>query len=479
MDGDIFSTSINLSSIDKPGGSRRQRTERPRGSRQNEKSSSKKYRRTGKSSKHSRRKEESKLSGEAKARGGDMLMGGAFSENSGDESICAIHHKDLDMICQEPDCETPICSSCILFGDHKNHCYIEKDKFFKNIEQKRKGLMRLAGEVESAEQKLNKADQLEAVFERLRDKRRKMEKELEFNCAKAVRQIENRKVELEKTTKVYFEALEEKVGDFLRQTATCVELNQGWKRQCRELLRHLSGENEEIEHCFEFLKKMDSLGVSENGRRALDAISALEELIQNKIDESVRSFDFRIKNFDENYITVNKQHVDFSQNLTSLMEQLLAQQPRAGSFYQNNFEPSGLAGEIPHGEPDFRVSDLMNDNFNPESSNLMTGLNQQDSQFVDEVQYTDRWADQEPEQLAVHEVERAHSAQLRGAAEQQLQQSALRLDEGQHQHQRLRQKDLSESAGLAVQLAHEQDALDEASAALAKAVVEPRPDGCK
>lgn len=387
LDGDIFSTSINLSSIDRPSESRRHKTERQKRTTQREKSSSNKYRKTGNNSKHSRRvKEESKISEEAKGKSGEMLMEGAFSENFEDESICAIHHKDLDMICQEPDCETPICSSCILFGDHKNHCYIEKDKFFKSVELKRKALVRLAGEIESAELKLNKTNQMDEIFLKIRDKRKKMEKELEFNCAKAIRQIENRKIELEKTTKVYFEHLEEKVNDYLKQTPDCIDLNQNWKRQYKELLRHLADESEEIENCFEFLKKMESYNISENGRRSLNAIAALEEIIQNKIDESIRSFDFRIKNFDENYIQVNKQNLDFTKNLTTIMEQLLIDQtaPRQDSFYQNNFEPSGLANEPSHGEPDYRVSDLMNENFNPEGSNLMMGLNNQEPQYMTE-----------------------------------------------------------------------------------------------
>ena len=34
------------------------------------------------------------------------------------------------------------------------------------------------------------------------------------------------------------------------------------------------------------------------------------------------------------------------------------------------------------GDPEYRVSDLMSDNFNPEGSNLMMGLNNQDSGFM-------------------------------------------------------------------------------------------------
>jgi hypothetical protein len=387
LDGDIFSTSINLSSIDKPGQSKKFRHKK---SHHHEKTPSYKFPKDN-STKHSKRMKDDSKNSDPKGKSGDMLIGGGFSENFEDEFICAIHHKDLDMICQEPECETPICSSCILFGEHKNHHYIEKVNFFKNVEMKRKGLVRLSTEVESAEIKLNKTNQVEEVFQKIRDKRAKMEKELEFNCAKAIRQIENRKIELEKTTKVYFENLEEKIHNYLKQTLDCIDLNQNWKRQCKELLRHLADESEEIENCFDFIKKMEKFNLSETGRRTLDAMAHVEEIIKGKIDESIRSFDFRIKTFDESFIQINKQEVEFNKDLNGIMQQLLEGVNPANlggnpheEFYDNNFEPEGISNEVPHRPSDYRESDLMNNTFDPAGSNLMLGINNQESQFVHE-----------------------------------------------------------------------------------------------
>jgi len=382
LDGDIFSTSINLSSIDKPGHSRKYRPKKSH----HDNTSSYKFPKDN-STKHSKRMKDDSKNSDPKGKSGDMLIGGGFSENFEDEFICAIHHKDLDMICQEPECETPICSSCILFGEHKNHHYIEKVNFFKNIEIKRKGLVRLSTEIESAEIKLNKTNQVEEVFQKIRDKRTKMEKELEFNCAKAIRQIENRKIELEKTIKVYFENLEEKIHMYLKQTLECIDLNQNWKRQCQELLRHLGEESEEIENCFDFIKKLEKFNLSDTGRRTLDAMAHIEELIKGKIDESLRSFDFRIKTFDESFIQINKQDIEFNKDLHGIMQQLLegVNPENLGhpheEFYDNNFEPGTIANEVPHGQSDYRVSDLMDNAFDPAGSNLMMGLNNQDSQF--------------------------------------------------------------------------------------------------
>lgn len=389
MDADIFSTSINLSSIDKPGQNRAGVTKRQK---KREKTPSYKFPKNQNSSKHSKHlKDDSNMSGDpSKGKSGDMLMGNTgFSENFEDESICAIHHKLLDMICLEPECESPICSSCILFGEHKNHQYIEKDKFFKNVENKRKGLLRVNSEIESAEIKLNKTNQMDEIFEKIREKRKKMEKELEFNCSKAIRQIENRKIELEKTVKVFFENLEEKIQEYLKQTLECIDLNQDWKRQCSELLRHLTEDCEEIENCFEFIKKMENLELAENGKRILDAIASIETMISSKIDESLRAFDFKIKPFDESFIQVMKNDVTFNRDLYIRMQEILNSNKsmnfgnqQHGEFYQNNFEPQGLKNEPILGDPDYRVSDLMSDNFNPEGSNLMMGLNNQDSGFI-------------------------------------------------------------------------------------------------
>jgi hypothetical protein len=388
LDADIFSTSINLSHIDKPGQVRGARNKRQRKA---EKTPSYNFPKNQNSSKHSKKlRDDSHLSGDIKGKSGDMLIGNTgFSENFEDESICAIHHKLLDMICQEAHCESPICSSCILFGEHKNHQYIEKDKFFKQVETKRKGLLRVSSEIESAEIKLNKTNQMDEIFEKIRERRKKVEKELEFNCSKAIRQIENRKVELEKTTKVFFENLEEKIHEYLKQTLECIDLNQDWKRQCNELLRHLTEDCEEIENCFEFLKKMENLELATNGKLILDAISQVESMISAKIEESLRAFDFRIKNFDENFIQVIKNEVSFKNDLYTRMQEMLVMNkstnfgiPGQTDFYQNNFEAPGITNEPNMGDPEYRVSDLMSDNFNPEGSNLMMGLNNQDSGFM-------------------------------------------------------------------------------------------------
>lgn len=246
---DLFSTSINLSQKEMPP-SVNHHHKRYHSKTSDQKSSSRKFRkkiqRNQKSRAHKDMLENS-----------DDLAEAAFSDetDSFGENICAIHNKELDMICREPGCETPICSSCILFGEHKGHAYIEKDKFFKNIEMVRRGLLRVEKEIGKSEQAVKEANQIGGLMDRLEERRRKIEKEIEFNCSKRIRHIEARKLELQKETKFYFEKLGRSLTTFVKDNLEEIDKSKGWKRQVQDQLRRLPKDELDIDAGFAFLKQ--------------------------------------------------------------------------------------------------------------------------------------------------------------------------------------------------------------------------------
>ena len=46
--------------------------------------------------------------------------------------LCEEHQKELDMVCEESCCMTPVCSSCILFGKHNKDLFVSiKEKLYR------------------------------------------------------------------------------------------------------------------------------------------------------------------------------------------------------------------------------------------------------------------------------------------------------------------------------------------------------------
>ena len=51
------------------------------------------------------------------------------------EDVCVKHHKRLEVICTEPECQTKVCYQCGLFGEHKGHNVEPEHDFFNRADQ--------------------------------------------------------------------------------------------------------------------------------------------------------------------------------------------------------------------------------------------------------------------------------------------------------------------------------------------------------
>lgn len=304
------------------------------------------------------------------------------------------------MICQEGHCEVPICSSCILFGDHKGHRYIEKEKFFKNIEMKRKGLARIFSEIENAERKLTTENDPKTMVLRVNARQSKMEREIEFNCAKAIRQIENRKLELEKENKMYFEELSEKLMIYIKQIKDCQDMNSEWKKQMKEVMRSISEKSINIENCFIFSKKSLELELGERGRRTLDAIQEIQEILDQKVEESLRSFELKLKEMDDQFIQISRNKIIFEKDLRSKMMMILGEkQPDNFDLDFGNEECKDIEPQLEEEfedieehehQPNYRASDLMRDEFEQESPHMINKSRDPGNQYISSDMYADR-----------------------------------------------------------------------------------------
>ena len=77
--------------------------------------------------------------------------GSDSTDNNPGINICDEHNKELDMICMHDQCQSPVCSKCLLAGNHKNHPYKERSDFFANLETTKRQIMTVEENIKKTE----------------------------------------------------------------------------------------------------------------------------------------------------------------------------------------------------------------------------------------------------------------------------------------------------------------------------------------
>lgn len=296
-----------------------------------------------------------------------------FSEEEYDgEELCAVHHKELDMVCLEQKCEIPVCSKCILVGDHKNHSYLEKEKFFKNLETQRKKLMGLRLDIGNCEKRLSLDNSNEIISNKLEEQRQRIETEIRAHCAKAMQVIEDKRTELERETRIYFETMGEKLQLYVKETLDVSQCNQEWKKSLDDVLQELGEQGNDIESGFGFMKQNARCEFEQNGGRLLDNLTELQTVIDNKAGECLTAFTLIKNEINLDFMKVERGEISFKQDLRERMQLFMKstnpalQRANSSGFGNNPEEFQNMAGH--------RDTDLLKDDFDPFGSNLMADL---------------------------------------------------------------------------------------------------------
>lgn len=302
-----------------------------------------------------------------------------------DENSCMIHHKILDLVCLEKTCEVPICSSCILFGQHKNHKYIELEKFFKNVDNEKSKLSKIKSEVKSNEEKFLIKNSKDKIEKKIIERKKKIEKEIEFNCQKAIRQIENKKLDLQKELNIYYQQLYDKLNLFASQCKDCPESNNEWIDQVNDCINQRTGPFA-LEASFDFMKKLDELRLYDQGKQIINAFSSVQDLLDTRVEQGIKSFNLQLKSFDDSFIEINK--IDF--HIEKDIKERFIQLKNTHKMHNNmnrrrsKLDLIGVDMNVPTsfiGSPsmaqinDFSSPKVLNEEFDPTGSNLMDGLN--------------------------------------------------------------------------------------------------------
>ena len=295
------------------------------------------------------------------------------------EETCAIHSKELDMICLESSCQTPVCSKCILVGDHKNHKYVEKEKFFNNLEQDKNKMLGFKNRIESAEQHLKMNNDRIVIFQQIKSQRTQIEEEIQIHCQKLTKEINNKKDEALREVKIHFEQLGEKLQNYVSETVHVVKYNKLWKKKLEDALRLVNQSESDIESGFLFKEESQVLKIQKNGESIIANISELQGLINNKIGESLGSFTLKCDKLKNNFLVISKQEVSFKQDLRERMQIFIgetAKKPKESNTMK--FDDNFAQTVEQYNKGYSRDTDLLADDFDPMASNLMLGLNESD-----------------------------------------------------------------------------------------------------
>ena len=291
------------------------------------------------------------------------------------EEICAIHRKELDMVCLEANCETPVCSKCILVGDHKHHKYIEKEKFFKNLEEEKKRVLALQGEIQNSEQLLIKKNSNHLILEHINEQKEHFKKEIESHVTKMMRSINNRKREVEREVQIYFEQMGEKLGNYVNETIDATQSNKDWKRQLDDALRQLNEKDSDIESGFHFRKLDQRLKFEENAKRIISNIGELQSLIDKKLGECLNSFELKTNDVESSFLEIKKIDVSFKQDLRERMRIVFNNEIKDSQVKKVEDKNTNFMNMVDeYQEHTNRDTDLMNDDFDPSNNNLINDL---------------------------------------------------------------------------------------------------------
>ena len=294
------------------------------------------------------------------------------------EETCAIHSKELDMVCLESTCQTPVCSKCILIGDHKNHEYVEIEKFFNVLEKEKKEMVSYQKRIETSEQQLKMNNNNVLITNQIKNQLDQVESGIEMHCENLIREIRSKKEDAMREATIFFEQLGEKLQNYVLETVNVVKYNKDWKRKVEDALKLVNQNESDIESGFLFKEESQVLQVKENGERIIVNIADLQTLINKKMIECQESFNLGCNSLNQNLLVITKNEVSFKQDLRERMQIFYGEKAKKIPKNQLAFNQNFDQVEDFNNDDNEQDPDLFGDPFDPECSDLMAGLKKVD-----------------------------------------------------------------------------------------------------
>ena len=233
---------------------------------------------------------------------------------------CPEHHKELDMVCEDPNCLTSVCSSCILFGNHKNHQYVQIEAFYQNVNTTRENLKAILAEVKRSKKALVVAHKEKSLIPRIKKHEKKIAQGLTNFCEQVVKNLIKKKDEMLSDLKYYFKGIRSKLGKYCDESVEFIGSGDKWSETLSSLLLEIENNPKSVSSSFDFLESVKNKKMFMKGQNILDSFGEMQSLLNKKTEECLQSFSVKYNHIGENLFEVNKKEVIFANDLRKRMD---------------------------------------------------------------------------------------------------------------------------------------------------------------
>lgn len=238
-----------------------------------------------------------------------------FEQNFVNKKICAVHSKELDMICQETSCLKAVCSSCILFGDHKNHKYCQIDKFFSKIKQISSNVNQIKQKIDDSKSNFNFLNSSQKIFEKLKIIEERLSQDINNNFDQIIQKIQKQKKDKLNELNFYFKDLkinlEKYSQDYSNKIMNCNSSTENLFSLCFKE----ESIPENVIPAFEFKKKVEDFKIFANGKKILDSIKKSESILINTMNECLNSIQLKWSHVNDKYLEFKINKINFEIDL--------------------------------------------------------------------------------------------------------------------------------------------------------------------
>lgn len=288
---------------------------------------------------------------------------------------CLEHNKELDMVCEEAGCSMAVCSSCILFGSHKNHQYSQIEHFLENVSNVKENLKGVQCEVKRNKKSLILSYRSENLIAKIKNKRKSIERGLNNYCEKIIKRIQKKKDEMFSELKYCFKGLKSKLGKYCEDSVDLINANSDWEDTLSGLFLELESDSQSVSNSFRFLNKIKEKKLFLHGQKILDNFSEMQTHLNQKVSHCLESFSISYEDLGQHFFRMHRSEVDFSEDLKQKFQVVESLSPREGEkghsvqmqnlkFHEMNVNSGPLDEEC-----------FLEDNLDPLSTNLMSSLN--------------------------------------------------------------------------------------------------------
>ena len=259
----------------------------------------------------------------ASDKGHSMSSFGQVSQAATDDR-CLEHGKELDMVCCEARCLRPVCSNCILFGEHKNHDYIKIETFWERVRAANRQLAETRTNIHRRAQDVTTWHTMSALKARLDEYRNRLEQRVQRFYEDLISKIQKRKQHVLCETKYHFQEVECRLAKYCQEAVHWVGVNKDWSRSVCALFEDPSQDWRQVAEAFKFLGQVETDQVVVKGQRLLEKFKEMKVTLDRKMARALDSFRVECKDVGSECFKITKKNVTFSTKFETRIDKIMS-----------------------------------------------------------------------------------------------------------------------------------------------------------